>query len=305
MRKILLLLSALVPLMLCAQMHKERRVYYLDASYSMHKPNNIWEPVKKDLINAIKSVEDETTELVVFPFSDASHDHTPVSAMATTAGKQKLIDFIDGYEYHDRTCMTVHNLPMTDFFNNRTKDDRLTYMFFMTDGENEKEVEEFNSKLKAWSDRYGNRNVYGFFVMLHESAHNPEVEKIVDSQKHLWLVNTANVNIHLTRAEGKAVFNIRSEKYVDVPVYGPIQGYNIEASIDDPHYEITKSELSEGRLRVYIQGKVGNGMIPEDKDIALHLKVKKSPDNFSFWVTDLVRLKCLNKKERTLKISVE
>lgn len=52
-----------------SQILKERRVYYLDCSYSMKQPNGIWDEVKENLKNAIEKVTDETTELVVVPFA--------------------------------------------------------------------------------------------------------------------------------------------------------------------------------------------------------------------------------------------
>lgn len=294
-----------MPFCLQAQLQKERRVYYLDASYSMHKPNKIWDAVKADLMKAIRNVEDETTELVVFPFSDAKHDHTPHAELATEAGKQRLIAWVDGYEYHDRNCKTVHNLPMSDFFANRANDDRITYMFFMTDGENEQEVKEFNDKLSAWGERYGDRTVYGFYVMLHQSARNAAVEKIVAEQPHLWLVNSADVNIRIARVQSQATFNVRNDSYLEMPIVSKTAGYKVEASIADDDYRVTRSEIVDGKLRVYIEGNGDISTLPEKKSVSLSLNCQKTPDQFSFWVSDKVKLTVLNQKERTLKISVK
>ena len=70
---------------------RERRVYYLDATYSMIKPSKLWDPVRNDLANAINAIEDETTEIYVVAFGGKGgtelmtwHDY------ATTSGKANI-----------------------------------------------------------------------------------------------------------------------------------------------------------------------------------------------------------------------
>lgn len=304
MKKVVLLLFVMVCSSVEAQLQKERRVYYWDASYSMHEPNGIWESVREDLIKAISNIDDETTEIVVYPFSDSKHDHTPKIAMATDDGKTSLINWINNYTYHDNKCMTVHNLPLSDFYENRTNDHKITYMFFMTDGQNELEVKEFNEKLGQWGRRYGDKNVYGFYVMLHKSAHNKDVEHVIENQSHLWLVNTADVNIRLVRTENNGVFNIRNEKYVDIPIYGNSTDFVVKASTSDDDYKVIETMIYENSLRLFFEASKDISAITEIKDVIVSLTVNV-PDEFSFWVTDKVIVKCLNKKERTLKISLQ
>ncbi len=55
-RLILLLLTLSLFTATFAQVLKERRVYYLDCSYSMVTPNKIWGKVCDNLINAIENV---------------------------------------------------------------------------------------------------------------------------------------------------------------------------------------------------------------------------------------------------------
>ena len=56
-------------MMACAQVLKERRVYYLDCSHSMVS-NKIWGVVCNNLKSAIDNINDETTEIIVIPFAD-------------------------------------------------------------------------------------------------------------------------------------------------------------------------------------------------------------------------------------------
>ena len=74
-----------------AQLQQERRVYYLDCSYSM-KSLKIWDKVRENLKTAIDNVGDETTELIVIPFTDRRVNHFPLPVFdefATLEGKQK------------------------------------------------------------------------------------------------------------------------------------------------------------------------------------------------------------------------
>ena len=87
---IIMMLSSLA---IHSQILKERRVYYLDCSYSMKQPNGIWDEVKENLKNAIEKVTDETTELVVVPFAFDKNHHTSLpafSSLATSKGKDFL-----------------------------------------------------------------------------------------------------------------------------------------------------------------------------------------------------------------------
>jgi len=280
-----------LPTLLWAQ--KERRVYYLDCSWSMVQ-NKIQEPVCNNLINAINLVEDQTTELYVIPFafdSDTKATLKPITANATEAGKAQLISAIKNLKW-SQTTMTYLKDPVEDF-DKRILPNGLTYMFLMTDGADEyQDKNRFLNDLRAWSGKYGQETVYGFYVMLDQAAHNPTIESIVDDQPHFWNVSSADVNIHITRAEDKAVFNIRNEQYVDIPVYGPTAGYEVEVTADSENYEIKNTELRDGKLRLHLTGRKEAALLPETENARLAIQVKKNPGEFYFWVTDAITVKC-------------
>ena len=119
-------------------MIKERRVYYLDCSFSM-KTNGLWDPVRDNLKKAIDNVQDETTELIVIPFADnCDYQPTlmPMQVLATPNGKNKLKAQIDALPMNKNT-MTYHYVPLEDFYNKRVENSKVTYMFLMTDGQDE------------------------------------------------------------------------------------------------------------------------------------------------------------------------
>lgn len=292
----------MLPSVLFAQLQKERRVYFLDCSYSMVQLK-IWGKVCANLEMAIDKVTDETTDLYVIPFARGSEFYNgnlqAFHQKATQEGKAKLISDIKALGNPQKSSMTYHPDPILDFYKNRVAPDGwITYMFLMTDGQDEYNPRSlFLEKLKEWGGRYGEKTVYGFYVMLDPTAKNPDVESIVEEQPHFWNVSSADVDIKLTRTDTKAVINVRNEKYVDVPVYGPTNGYDIEVTSGDQDYSVTKREFVDGKLRLYVSGTQDLSTLPTEKKITIKLKVNKTPSQYDFWVSDKITLTCKNKKE--------
>ena len=315
-RTILFLFFAMVCLCSFADSQRERRVYYLDCSYSMVNPNNIWEKVCENLKNAIRKVKDERTELVVIPFTDKRKTHFPLPVYkrcATEEGKKWLISKICDFEC-DRHCNTIHNVPISDFCRNWSVFNGKTYMFLMTDGQNEGEIAEFENVLNCWGANYGDRNVYGFYVMLHGAAKSDKVERIIARQRHLWKVESADVDINLVSMPDSAFFNIRTEQFVDIPIYDYVNGVVFSPVINDPngYYEITGTKISDDKshLQVYLKLKSGHtihSISGDDTFIEILFDKRKHewPQTFTFLTTDKVTVCCKNRKERTLKVSVK
>lgn len=304
-RLILLLITLNLFTTTFAQVLKERRVYYLDCSYSMVTPNKIWGKVCDNLINAIENVEDETTELIVVPFAFDNQHHNSLNAykeLATPQGKANLKSKIKSIKPNKAT-MTYHSDALKDFYNNRIAPDRVNYMFFMTDGQNEEKPDPMPNLLKQWGGRYQGKNVYGFYVMLHNSAGTPITEGVIESQPQLWKVKTADVNINLIRLQNHAVFNARNDKYFDLPIYGKADGKNFSAAVTGAAtYNVSKVEKKGDRLRIYLShGDVHQ--LPVTLNVPLKITMTGGGP-YDFLVTETVNVKCESKPERSLKITV-
>lgn len=200
MRTIFLGLLACLSIIAEAQVLKERRVYYLDCSFSMEK-NKLWGKVRDNLKSAIDNINDETIEIFVIPFADNNLPNPvlkPMVAYATAAEKDALKAKISALPQPSTSTMTYHYIPVQDFWYKRVSPDCVNYMFLMKDGEDENKIKRTQKVLlPQWGAKYGNKNVYGFYVMLHKKAANPEVDKACKNQAHLWKVSTADVNINL------------------------------------------------------------------------------------------------------------
>ena len=297
-----------------AQKLKERRVYYVDCSYSM-KQNGIWNLVRDNLKEAIDDVEDETTELLICPYAyDNTSSVKTHKEFATESGKKKLKSIVDNLPMTNST-KTYHEMPLRDFYNNKVDPKRVTYVFFMTDGVSDHIVEDknhdpFPQELKSWHTKFADKYVYGFYVMLHESA--AEYKGAMDvigsnenqRKNHLWAIESANVNVNLVRLNQKAVFNARTEQFFDIPIFGKHEGKEFSAKFSpNPHFIVEKTSIINGKLRVYVKVIQNVYALPATQRIPLELKLNGG-DAFDFLINERIVVECLSKPEKTLKISV-
>lgn len=314
MKRLLFYLIVLFPLLSYAQVTKERRVYYLDCTFSMIKPNKVWDIVRTNLKEAINNVNDETTDLLVIPFWDKNKVLTPLRQDATTDGKKILCNSIDKLVCPVKSY-TILNIPLDDFYKNRVSDDRITYMFLMTDGVDENQHEKdlygdekaFDHNLATWEKRFAGKPVYGFYVMVHPTANDSNIASIIERQEHLWKVQSADVNINMVRLPDATVFNVRNEKYVDIPLFGNLSGLTFKAQFEeDTYYHISKTETMGDKLRVWIETAGGFNKATLPAEVECNMSVcMTGAGPYTFLVTDKVKIVCKNEKEYSLKVTVQ
>ena len=308
MKRLIFILIAIcnISFVASSQILKERRVYYLDCSYSM-VTQKIWNKVCDNLKTAIDNVEDETTELIVIPFAiDENHHNslTAYKALATAQGKTDLKNKISNIT-PSKSSMTYHSDALNDFYNKRVDPNKVNYMFFMTDGQNEERPDPMPEMLKKWGQHYNEKNVYGFYVMLHGMATNPKIENIISNQPQIWSVKTADVNINLIRLQNTAIFNARNDRYFDLPIYGNTNGKNFTASIiGNSSYRVEKVEKKSDRLRIYLSF-VASDVHQLPPLVNTPIKITMSGGGeFDYLVTEIINVKCESKPERSLKITI-
>ncbi len=296
-----LLMFGLQPLFGLAQTNIERRVYYLDVTYSMVKPNNLWDAVRENLVDAIRDVDDINTELVVVTFEKDIVDVW--ERKADDEGKAFLISKIESMPLPSRSTMTNLYAPWKDFVERQAKAGRINYMFFMTDGEHEVGGD-FLSLISKWTGST-NPMTYGFYVMLSPSAHNDDVSQKINAQKRLWIVNTANMNMNLIRLAPQATWNVRTEDFFDVPVYfsgseGRVLD-DISVESTNPHLKIRSYDVTEQRMRVHVSTDINAATYPEESYMNLKIQYQGNNDK-TVLMSENVRVKCLNKKESKLTL---
>lgn len=279
----------------------ERRVYYLDATYSMVSPSKLWDPVRKDLAKAINAIEDPNTEIYVIAFGgNKGEELKSWHGFATDTDKQKIITGFQSF-MPQRNTMTYLDKPLNDFCSGKVDYGKVTYCFLMTDGQDERPNRPFYGILDKWGSRYGETNVYGFYVMLNKEAKDSKIDEIVDRQAHLWKVETADVNINLIRLDNKAAFNVKSDSYIEIPISGKTSGLNFKAVFpEDCGLNAKSCSLSEGKLLVKVNVVGDKSKMPESSSHDLIITMNGG-GQFDFLVTDKVRVKCSNKRERILR----
>lgn len=325
MRLIKRLLIMLVLLLACSQvfaeMLQERRIYYLDATYSM-VTNKLWELCKENLINAIKNIEDINTEIVVVVFAD---DICPTKNVwekweekATSAGKNKLINEIKNLTKPVTSSMTNLYSPWVDFYS-ELRPGTVNYLFLMTDGGHESKynggipLNAFLDEIDKWAEKTDSLT-YGFYVELSEEVSKNEeysrnkTREHIDRQKQrLWRVSTADVNINLVRLEQTATFNVRGDKHVDIPVYFSGKDKEVLKKLvfcfeGSDAFTVDSIAYMEDCIRVSIGKNVDIHTYPENSTIALSVLLNNADDK-TFLLTNTVSINCLNKKEKTLYFS--
>ena len=298
MKRTLLSLFALI---VCVTLYaeKERRVYYLDCSYSMIS-NGLWKDVRDNLFKAIDNIEDATTELYVIPFAVDGSDCATLDAFIETAtldGKERLKNKIKHIK-PSKKSMTYHWNPINDFYvNSRMLDNGVTYMFLITDGRDEhSDTNKFPNLLKDWENRCGDKNVYGFYVMLHPSARNTLATAAIHTQTNLWEVETADLNINMIRIENGCIFSARNnQQYVDIPVSGNINTVEfLLNAIGESDYAISNCEKYSDFLRVHLKPKRELSNIPEVINLPINIKLRGA-GMFDFLLTEKVDIRCENK----------
>ena len=277
----------------------ERRVYYLDATYSMVS-NKLWEPSKDNLIKAIENIEDVNTELVVIVFADDVNSKKKVwkkwEIKATTSDKDKLIKEIEGLAKPVTSSMTNLYDPWNDFYS-EIKKDKVNYMFLMTDGGHE-QGGDFFGLIDQWKRRT-NSYTYGFFVELTENVGSKEVKARdkarihIDRQKErLWRVSSADININLIRLGKSVTYNVRGDKYIDIPLFfsgkdkSAINKLIFEFE-NNSDFKIRKIDFLNNIIRVFIDNNINIHSYPTDSRTSLRVKLDETNDKIK-WLSRAV-----------------
>lgn len=253
MKKYVCIFLFLLSVVANAQQIVERRIYYLDCSLSMSGHSvgskDIWNDVILNLKKAIEEVPSSgTTELVVLRFaSQECHcdNMDGFSSRATDKGKEELINYIDRIpKPHPSLGMTntYHLDPIKDF-KRRCNPAVTTYMFLMTDGDDDGWKEDdgtyvkCNKEMEEWP--YTEDEVYSFYIMLNDKNLNTQEKKkrnatrldIISNTKHFWSLNTANVNVNVIKPTSASFFDCRKDSFVDLKFSGNIN--NLPLKITD------------------------------------------------------------------------
>lgn len=294
----------------CQKFKGERRVYFLDATFSMMTNKfggkTLWEVSKDNLIKAINKIDDPSTEIVVIAFADdkntSKNQWLRIEDIATDDGKNNLISQIKNLEVHDFNSMTNLGKPINEFIEKEAKKDKINYMFLLTDGEHEVGPSPQTLILKKWDNT--TPLTFGFHVELIPTK-SDALKSEIKKHDRIWTVQSAAVDLDLIRLETDMVLNIKNEDSLEIPIYfqgsNPSIIENIIPSLNNPDFSIKSYKIKNDKLFLTLQANKNLSSIPDETSASILLKFPSSEK--TFLLTDKINVKIFNKKERSLTFS--
>lgn len=190
----------------------ERRIYLIDLTRSMEGLNgseNIFQTVKDQLLLAIQSINDPTTEIVLIPFTD----HPIEVIKGTIANKDSLVTYINALETKkgDTNILSAWEKGVEYLDNNK-----INYMFMLTDGVHNtgKPIEDLYDSLEAWHGQTQGKYQFAFYVLLSPKAREQKISEIVENSKQIWLVPSLNINSDFIIGKMNLSVNIKDNNRV-------------------------------------------------------------------------------------------
>lgn len=291
---------------------QEKRIYLVDVTASMSGKGvvntpDIFNNVKEGLINAIESIDDPNTEIVIIPFTDTPH----AMIKGTMRDKEGILNSIQDLSIKrgDTNIADAWNYGLQEIDSTR-----INYIFMLTDGLHncgpEKEI--LYERLRDWADFANTKYYFAFYVMLTPNAKEQEICDIVDQTDQMWLIESMNVNASFINCSLNIQANIRKHKTVKLQftTNNPDifeKGIDFKFRLDDnSYYEISnlRSYFGQGgyvlfdiiELKPLIE-------IPLEVQLGLHIAYDKGKYPMVFFTPEDINFNIINKgiREMTIK----
>ena len=170
----------------------EKRIYLIDLTRSMEGYNgseNIFGTVKVQLKDAIQSINDTTTEIVLIPFTDK-----PLGMInKNIADREELLQYIDDLspKKGDTNILSAWQRGVEQL--DSTK---VNYMFMLTDGIHNtgEPIDSLYGALQDWHGIAKDKYQFAFYVLLSQNAREQGICDIVETSKQMWLVPSLNID---------------------------------------------------------------------------------------------------------------
>ena len=290
---------------------QERRIYILDVTASMEgkgvvETPDIFDQVKKELRDAVESIDNPNTEVVVVPFTDVPHElirgmiserDSLLEDIQNLAIKQGDTNIADAWS---RGVQEIDSM-------------RINYIFLLTDGLHnygpEKEV--LYERLKAWEKVSQNKYYFAFYVMLTPNAKEQEICQIVDSTNQMWLIESMNVNVTFVASNLNVQANIKDKKTVRLAFN--ISNKNLSKDDLDftiemeknPYYALTnfRSFIDQGYVLFDIVELKPLMDLPIETWLKLYVRYDKEKYYMTFFTPEVINFKVINRGVREMTIT--
>lgn len=290
---------------------QERRIYILDVTASMEgkgviETPDIFNHVKKELYNALKSIDNPNTEIVIVPFTDVPHK--PIRGMIRE--RDSLLNDIQALTIKegdtnivDAWTSGVQNIDST----------RVNYIFLLTDGLHNcgPKKEMLYERLKAWENISQNKYYFAFYVMLTPNAKEQEICQIVDSTSQMWLIESMNVNVTFIASNLNIQANVNNEKTVRLTFNVSNESLpkgDLDFAIEmeeNPYYAVTnfRSFIDQGYVLFDIVELMPLMDLPIEIWLKLCVRYDKKKYYMTFFTPEVINFKVINKGVREMTIT--
>ena len=169
----------------------ERRIYLVDLTRSMEGfkgSEDIFYNVKEQLSNAIVSMNDTTSEIVIIPFTDKPLD----LYVDKIANKDSILNYIANLKTKKGDTNIMDAWRKGESMLDSTK---INYMFMLTDGVHNtgEPIDSLYNALSNWHIKTQEKYQFAFYVLLSSAAIEQEICRIVNASKQMWLVPSMNI----------------------------------------------------------------------------------------------------------------
>lgn len=307
MRSLLFLILSLISFTCLAQ--KEQRVFLWDVSESL-KSNGMWKPLQDALVDGINFIDnDDESRIVLVPFYSQPLVDEIMDVPANADGKKRLIEFIKNRECKPDGLGSMTNIvDALKKFHQISKNEYLNYMFLYTDGKNE--LGNLGTELRSWNSKNASSNKYGFYVLVHIAADNKDVRAAEKNQDNFWVVPDAKQKIVICSIKDTWVKDVReTQKPLVLSVQGKTQIFDGDVDIQsntNPYYQLKniKTDIRNSMISFEISPKCNLSTCPKEYDLKINIR-KMGGSPYSFITPQVIKVKCINKPIKILKIGIK
>lgn len=309
-----------------AQNKSERRIYLWDVTLSMKgyqgKTPDIYDKIVKFLENEIKSITDESTEIIVCPFQETILETWKENA--TPSGKQLIINRIKNYK-NDKVTGTNVVGPIQFAQNNLIEPDKHNLLILLTDGKQSGGNAKLLQLISEWESYADINNAFALYVMLTQEAVDEDIIKTINKTANIEVVTEPGqmemLDLHPANPiKVNLKDNMNSDKMVSIPFslkkgVTPPSNINIKVESDNPYFSVNEILiLDHNKIAFVLDYKKDYNTLKSELSEITEVPVKISITNkdelrkagkIVYLTRENITLEIINKPEKVLKISIK
>lgn len=313
---LLLFLLVSVSFRLYAQEAKtEKRVYLVDMTASMEGKGqtptpNILSKVKNNLIDAISSIEDQDTEILIIPFTNKPNEQQAIAG--TIRERESILARINALKIlpGDTNIIAAWEYGITQL--DRKK---INYMFLLTDGRHNVggTMDQLLDRLRAWERLSGGKYLYySFYVMLTKNARHEQIKEIASSTANMWVIENMNINASLIKTPIRQKVNVFNNNTATIAFTtnnkkADLSQLKLLFSLQENDYYSIKNIKKSPKGDSYsfeISEKLPRLEMPFDTTLTMSFVYDTKANPFIFFTPEKIDFQILNQGPRKVSVAV-